>query len=558
MKTHWTSITLLLLLLIVSGCSNDSSKTEKNTKATSQSTQTFGEDSRLYDFAKKDSVVTFYVTINSNNATSFYEMDHWYSIHNSDSESPKLDILIQEGGEKGPEKGKFAADATDVNASIELRGKSTRIATQKSFKIKLNDSTGLWQGQKTLNLNKHPYDATRIRNKLSFDYFTEIPHLTSMRTQFVHLYIKDLTNPNANDKFVDFGLYTQIEQANERFLATHGLDSNGNLYKAVNFEFYRYSDEIKLESDPAFRKKTFEAHLEIKGSNDHRKLIAMLEDVNNYALNINDVVSKHFDRDNYLTWVAANILIGNRDVTTQNFYLYSPSNTEKWYFLPWDYDGAWTSSAAKENIVKTAEWEDGLSNYWGSVLHKRFFKDPRNVKDLSAKIEALAKIITPEKTKKLLDEYYPTVSQFIKRQPDTDHLGINVKDYKANYYSLTNESVINKKMYYRNLEKPMPFFLNDYENKKKQYVFEWEASYDIQGDDVTYTLQISKDPAFHSISQEIKTGDKTSFVLPSIASGTYYWRVIAKDAKGNTQMAFDEYEDVQETRYFGIKKFIAN
>ena len=33
-------------------------------------------------------------------------------------------------------------------------------------------------------------------------------------------------------KFKDYGLYTHIEQGNERYLAAHGLDPNGQLYKA--------------------------------------------------------------------------------------------------------------------------------------------------------------------------------------------------------------------------------------------------------------------------------------------------------------------------------------
>lgn len=553
----------IVFMLILSGCTNETGEADGGNVEAQQkqvqetdSNQTIDEDPRLYDFEKKNSIVTFYITISDKNDTSFYELNNWYSIHNSNSKSPKLDITIQEGTEEGIEDGLFGFDETDVNASIELRGKSTRIAAQKSFKIKLYDSAGLWKGQKTLNLNKHPYDATRVRNKLSFDYFTLIPNLTSMRTQFVHLYVKDLTDKNTNGKFVDYGLYTHIEQGNERFLASHGLDSNGNLYKAAFFEFYRYPDQLKLESDPLFNKDEFETILENKGSNDHRKLIDMLDDVNNYSLNINDVVEQHFDRENYLTWIATNILMGNRDVITQNFYLYSPSNSEKWYFLPWDYDGAWRSSSTIEEHTKTPEWQNGLSNYWGSVLHKRFFKDPKNVDDLTKKIEELSSIINPENTKKLLDEYYPVVSKFVKRSPDKDHLDIDISDYKDVYFGMVRESEVNKEIYYKNLEKPMPFFL-DYHIEGKQNVFSWDASYDIQGDDIFYTLQISTDPAFTQIVHEKKDMIETTYTLDQLEKGTYYWRVIAKDTKGNEQMAFDELDE-DGIVYFGVKKFSVN
>ncbi|MED3575703.1 CotH kinase family protein [Cytobacillus praedii] len=562
MKKYTVWLSLIILMLMISGCTKDPSplKEEKNGVQQIQEnseTKAFGEDARLYEFDKKDSVVTFYITIGNENEASFYELNNWYSIHNSDTTSPKLDIMIQEGTEKGIKEGLFGFDETEMNASIQLRGKSTRVAAQKSFKIKFFDSAGLWRGQKTLNLNKHPYDASRVRNKLSFDYFTKIPGLTSMRTQFVHLYVKDLTNKDSKGTFVDYGLYTQIEQANERFLAAHGLDSNGNLYKATNFEFFRYPDQLKLETDSAFNKEEFEKILENKGSNDNRKLLSMLDDVNNYSLNINEVVEKHFDKENYLTWVATNILMGNSDVTTQNFYLYCPSNSEKWYFLPWDYDGAWRSSPTEEQHSDLADWQDGLSNYWGSVLHKRFFKDSKNVEALSKKIEELTSIINPENTKKLLDEYYPTVSQFVKKSPDKDFLDVEIAEYDDVYYGIVNESLINKEIYYNNLEKPMPFFLDDREIENRHHAFTWDPSYDIQGDDLFYTLQISTDPSFTHIIHEQKDMIETEFTY-QLPKGTYYWRVIAKDSKGNVQTAFDLYEDEDGTKYFGVKKIIIN
>lgn len=559
------SIMMAICIMIAAGCTKESKKVDvmnqtKVTKVekTNEESDELKDDSRLYEMEKRDSVDTFYVTITEDNATSFYELDKWYSIHDSNSDAPKLDIIIQEGTEKGIQKGAFGSNEISPNASIELRGKSTRVAAQKSFKINFYDSAGLWKGQKTLNLNKHPYDSTRIRNKLSFDYFTLIPHLTSLRTQFVHLYVRDLTDKhNSKAKFVDYGLYTHIEQANERFLASHGLDSNGNLYKATNFEFYRYSNQLKLETDPSFKKSEFETILEIKGSKDHEKLLKMLDDVNDNSLNINDVINEHFNKENYLTWIATSILMGNQDVITQNFYLYSPVNSKKWYFLPWDYDGGWSTSLKIEDRAELSDWQKGLSNYWGAVLHKRFFRDPNNVDDLSKKIEELSKIINKKQTKKFLDEYYPIVSKFVKKSPDKDHLDIKVSDYKKAFYDFLDESDENKKIYYQNIMQPMPFFLNEVK-KEDAYKFEWDASYDIQGDDLSYTFQISKDPSFSKLIVQKKGMTNTTMTIKKLTKGTYYWRVIASDSKGHNRLAFDEYEDDEGTKFFGIMKFVVN
>lgn len=68
--------------------------------------------------------------------------------------------------------------------------------------------------------------------------------MVGLRTQFVHLYVKDNTE-ESDGKFEDYGIYTQVEQLNKTALKSHGLDSNGQLYKINSFEFYRYEDIIK-------------------------------------------------------------------------------------------------------------------------------------------------------------------------------------------------------------------------------------------------------------------------------------------------------------------------
>jgi len=87
----------------------------------------------------------------------------------------------------------YPDDGLTKNAKLRLRGSSTRLAQQKSYRIKLASTVPLWRGESTLQLNKHPYDLTRMRNKLAFDLFRDIPHIASLRTQFVQMTI---TNKN--------------------------------------------------------------------------------------------------------------------------------------------------------------------------------------------------------------------------------------------------------------------------------------------------------------------------------------------------------------------------
>ena len=81
--------------------------------------------------------------------------------------------------------------------------------------------------------------------------------MVGLRTQFVHLYVKDLTQADSG-AFVDYGLYTQVEQLNPTALKAHGLDQNGQLYKVNFFEFFRYEDAIRRKTDPAYDPVAFE------------------------------------------------------------------------------------------------------------------------------------------------------------------------------------------------------------------------------------------------------------------------------------------------------------
>lgn len=99
---------------------------------------------------------------------------------------------------------------------------------------------------------------------MSYDLLKTIPGAFSARTQFVRLYVKDLTEGDKNAQFEDYGLYTQVEQINKTYLRNHGLDEFGQLYKATMFEFLNY-DAIKLSDDPSFDREAFEEYSGDKG-----------------------------------------------------------------------------------------------------------------------------------------------------------------------------------------------------------------------------------------------------------------------------------------------------
>lgn len=366
-----------------------------------------------------------------------------------------------------------------------------------------------------------------MRNKIAFDVLELVPNIISMKTWLVQLYVRDLSTGDTGD-FRDYGLFTAIEQPDAKFLARHGLDPNGHLYKAEFFEFFRYPEDLLDTKDPGYKKSSFEYYLEIKAGSTNTKLLRMLDDVNNEKLDIDQVLDKHFHRDNYFTWLAVNILLGNFDTQTQNFYLYSPHDSLAWYFIPWDYDGAMEGSLAPQydkdnNPVQLV----GIANYWNSVLHARVFQNPAHVRALTSKIEELYGILSPATMARVAQKYRPVVEQYF------------VNNQEHEIQSIINCTTVNRQRYYQTLEKPMPVYLGDPEPLGDGgYIFDWSESCDLQGDRISYTLQVATDMDFNQIVLEKRRLTDTEFKV-NLDPGYYYWRVLARDHKGHSQIPLD-------------------
>lgn len=205
----------------------------------------------LYENDDEASVVTMYLTVSRGNSSEgtahTWKEINSYSAYDYDKmgvERYQTAALLQVGDESGPQSGEVGYGENVPNATVQIRGQTSSRNSQKNYKIELKKNKGTWRGQRTINLNKHQTDGMRFRNKLSYDLLKGIPQLMSLRTQFVHLYVRDLTEGNSAE-FQDYGLYTQVEQLNKTGMENHGMDSKGQLYKINSFEFFRYEDVIK-------------------------------------------------------------------------------------------------------------------------------------------------------------------------------------------------------------------------------------------------------------------------------------------------------------------------
>ncbi len=450
----------------------------------------------------------------------------------------------------------FGQGVTAPNGTLELRGHSGRRTDQKSYTIKLDDDGPAWQGTHTIQLNKHAYDLTRLRNKLSFDLFAALPELTTLRTTFVQLRIDGR----------DYGLFTQVEHVGTRYLREHGFGVAAPLYKAEQFEFLPLS-ALKPATDPAYSEPAFERILEIKGSDDHSRLLAMLADLNDPQQPINQVFERHFDRKAYLTWMAINVLLRNLDSSSQNFYLVCPTGTDRWRFIPWDFDGAWGFyDQPSQKDLLLPRWRNGLANWWGTLLHRRFFSEPTNLRQFDERLtELAATFFTRERIAALIDSYRPIVQAAITREPDAHLLptvpgdpSTALSQWQAEVDRLASIVQTEATRFHQLLDRPMPFFLGAPANVAGRTKLNWDPSIDLQGDPIAYDITVAPTPTLETPIFQATALDAIDLTLPDpLPPGRYYWQVIARDPRHpdtSWQLPFDELT-IAGTRHLGLSTF---
>ena len=290
--------------------------------------------------------------------------------------------------------------------------------------------------------------------------------MPSLRTQFVRLFVKDETA--GKTEFEDYGLYTQVEVPTKKYLANHGLDRSGFLYKAISFNFE--SNELtKNYDDPEFNLDGMETVISCRGREDNTRLLEMIQAVNDTSRDINEVLDTYFDRDNYLQWLAFNLLMGNRDTTMQNFYLYSPLNGQKWYFIPWDGDASLMRYEQEmESGQPIADWEWGIGNYWGVILHQRFLKNEWNRQELEAVIDEMHQWLNKETIDEMAAEYYETVKPYIYAMPDVLNLQHTQGEVEDIISRLGDDAERNYQETKESFTDPMPFWMYAPEGEDEQ------------------------------------------------------------------------------------------
>lgn len=433
--------------------------------------------------------------------------------------------------------------AANGNGQMKLNGHSTRCAEQKGYEIELGKGVDPtlqslvqpYNGLMNVLLKKHPYDLTRIRNTLSFYLFRSVPDMVSRPTWFLHTTFIDQSGDPDTQTYLssdgnatygctrlslsgqtvtsDCGLFEDIEE-DDNWMTTHQQDPNGQFWEAQNFWFApaTISGEAgnvnltALSPDSDAFKTVIEPQDKGYSTTD---LIGMLNAVNSglnyysvagYTNNFETAFNQYFHPDNFRAWLAMNILVGNQDTNTQNFFLYKPSTSTQFYFAPWDYDGAW---GFNNQIGSTPQPQSratqGVSNWWDMILVRRYLMAPGEATQLTDKVNLLRNtVFSNANIQNVINTALPmaAINSVENQPPDSafpDAGQVTTAQRQAEiarlYTSVVNQNVSDYKV---SLERPMPVTGQDVTISGGVVTYSSDPSFSIAGNPLVYDLYLAK------------------------------------------------------------------
>jgi spore coat protein CotH len=235
-------------------------------------------------------------------------------------------------------KGDLEIDGrTYKDVGVRYKGNSSYATSQgrlkRPFKIDLNrhveDQT--FEGEKKLTLNNNVMDASAAREVLSYKVYRALD-VPASRTAYVQL---TLTVPGKYDKeFV--GLYTLVESIDKTFLKNRFGSSKGLLLKPERVGPLEYLGDDWGAYESRYQPKTPGDAKSKRRLIEFTKLVQKADDKT-----FKDQIGNYLDVDEFLRFLAGTVALSSMDSfigLTHNYFIYLDPKTNKFAFLPWDFD----------------------------------------------------------------------------------------------------------------------------------------------------------------------------------------------------------------------------
>lgn len=333
-----------------------------------------------------------------------------------------------------------------------LRGNTSRHAKKKSFKVSFNTFVPgrSFHGVEKLNLNGEHNDPTLSRAKICWELFNAFG-VPSSRASHARVYI--------NGAY--YGLYLSVEHIDENFVRTRFGNNTGNLYKCTwpADLTWRGTAPSAYQSFTSGGTQVYEMHIN-EEIQDYADLATFITFLNwSSPVELEEQIGNYINVPGALKVLAMDAALGSWDdywFNSNNYYLYHNTATDRFEFIPYDYDntlGIWWSGKLAGVDIGTRDlyaWGHPtqprplaarllsvpkFSAWYRYYLH-RFFQEQFVRERLYPRVDAIHTMITPAAE---ADPYRPldykfTVAQFHASftQPLGGHVPYGLKHYIDN------------------------------------------------------------------------------------------------------------------------------
>jgi len=200
-------------------------------------------------------------------------------------------------------------------------GSLSRVRPSLKLNFRKNVEGRTAWGMKRMTLNNDIQDSSHTHQCMAYQLFRDAGAVAP-RCNFAHVTV------NGDD----LGIYSHVESIKKPFLARHFQDNDGNLYEGQGADFH----PNKVAN---FELKTNERE------NDRSDLDRLVKAMDVDDEQLFESLEEVIDMDAFLTHWAMEVITGHWDSYTgnqNNFYTYHDPTTDKFYFIPWGTDLAFS------------------------------------------------------------------------------------------------------------------------------------------------------------------------------------------------------------------------
>lgn len=196
----------------------------------------------------------------------------------------------------------------------------------------------------------------------------------------------------------------------------------------------------------------------------------------------------------------------------------------------------------------------GVQFRYVNVLFQRCLKSESFREELDKAVEDLYGRFTESYIMSHVNRYADLLRPLVYSGKDLTYAPLKPAEYDLMVSSIPEQIRDNYQRYQQSLKNPLPFYIGVPEKTESGYELQWDAAYDFNQEDITYSFELAADYLFENPIIKEENVVIPVMQLPQLAPGQYFIRVLATNESGLSQCAFDYY-NIASGKVYGVKCF---